>query len=161
MTQLAPKVINIADNWLMARALQPGTANQEYIFHQYPGTGPYTIVSASCCRTGDLAAPNAHINNPDKSYRFEAVVDFRTTASPISLLPPIVDCPKQTVCRFTVSAIDPDNPEEHNRRLSWPLASPAEMGGLDLIQPPNASIDSTTGVYTWDTRGVTLEPVDV
>lgn len=93
--------ININDNWLMARALQPGTADQEYILHSYAGTGPFTVVSESCCRINALSAPNAHINNPGLDYRFATVIDFSTRASPISLLPPIVDCPRESICTLS------------------------------------------------------------
>lgn len=148
-----------ADDWVMAKALQPGT-RQEYIVHTYPGSGPFTIVSASCCRTTVLA-PNAHINNPGRAYRVEAVVNFQTTASPISLLPPIVDCRRDSTCLFTLAAVDPDanNPERPSLRVRFAL--PAEMGGSNLIQPPGAEIvEPEDGIfsYRWDTRGATLGP---
>lgn len=144
----------------MARALQPGTADQEYILHTYPGAGPYTIVSEDCCRINALASPNAHINNPGKNYKFTAVIDFSTRASPISLLPPIVDCPRESICKFKVAAVDPDGGDpEAPVNLLWRPATAEEMGGPNLSpMPPGASIAPDTGEYTWDTHSVPLGP---
>ena len=119
---------------------------------------PYTIVVSSCCRTLLTQGINKHINNPGKPYRIEADIDFRgTTASPISLLPPIVDCPAESDCEFHVTAVDPDvfDPEE-TPNLRYRLATAQEMGGSDLRQPEGANIDPKTGLYTWNTRGIAL-----
>jgi hypothetical protein len=89
--------INPQEDWLLALALEPGTT-REYIDHTYPGPGPYTVSIADCCRIRDEVTPY-HINNPDRHYRLEALVDFRTRASPQGLLPPIVDCPRESRCR--------------------------------------------------------------
>jgi hypothetical protein len=147
-----------ANDWILARALQPGT-NNNYLLHTYPNVGPFTLYSFDCCRISAQRPPNAHLNNPDQLYRMETVIDFRTSASPISLLPPIVDCPRASVCSFTVAAVDPDasNPEAP-RRIRWRIATPEEMGGVNLSQPPGAAIDPETGLYTWDTTNVPLGP---
>lgn len=156
--------INQADNWLMARALDPETPSQEYIDHTYDlqlGTGPFIVYSASCCRILSVAPPNAHMNNANKNYRVEAEVNFGPTskASPISLLPPIVDCPRDSLCQFTVAAVDPDHSFPEEASFRWREATPAEMGGSNLVaMPPGATIDPETGLYTWDTRGVPLGP---
>lgn len=152
--------VNIPGNWLMARALQPGSATQEYISHTYAGPGPYTLVSASCCRTEALVFPNAHINNAGLSYRYETIIDFSTRSSPISLLPPIVDCPRESICTFRVAAVDPDAGDpEAPANLQWRPATATEMGGTDLSSmPPGASINPDNGEYTWDTRGAALGP---
>lgn len=144
----------------MARALQPGMADQEFILHTYEGTGPFTVVSESCCRINALSAPNAHINNPGLGYRFTTMIDFSTRASPISLLPPIVDCPRESICTFKVAAVDPDGSDpEEPANLLWRPATAEEMGGPGLSSmPPGASINSENGEYTWDTRGVSLGP---
>jgi hypothetical protein len=31
------------DDWIMARALEPGSATKKYLTHTYPGAGPYTF----------------------------------------------------------------------------------------------------------------------
>lgn len=140
--------INEDDNWLMARTLQPGSATQEYLLHTFPGTGPYLVYSASCCRTGPSAFPNAHINNPNANYRFETVVNFQTSASPISLLPPIVDCPRESTCTFKVAAVDPDAGDpEAPANLLWRPATIGEMGAPNPM-PPGASINPQDGQYT-------------
>lgn len=148
------------DDWVLARALEPGT-EQGFLSHEYPDAGPFTLVSASCCRVSGLRAPNAHINNPDAAYRVETTVDFRTTASPISLLPPIVDCPAESTCRFSVTSIDPDAVDPESPRLQVRLATPTEMGGSGLTQPPGAEIRDLPGnifQYRWDTRGANRGP---
>lgn len=144
------------DDWVMARALEPGTATQEYLLHTYLGVGPYTVISADCCRTLIANGTNAHVNNPNKNYSVEAVINFQTTASPVSLLPPVVDCPMNSVCEFTVAAVDPDAFDPEDPQLNWRLATPVEMGGANLLQPPGATVDPETGVYSWDTTGVAL-----
>ncbi|MCA0291074.1 MAG: hypothetical protein LCH82_05410 [Actinobacteria bacterium] len=117
-------------------------AHDSYV---YPSDGPFTAYSSSCCR---LSGPQ-HINNPDGSIRFETVVDFAaTTASPVGLVAPIVDCPIDAVCQFTVPATDQDGQE-----LRWRLSTQAE--GL-LDQPAGATINAGNGLYRWDTTGAVL-----
>ena len=76
-----------------------------------------------------------------------------TSASPIGLVPPIVDCPVEAVCAFSVPASDPDN-----QPMRWRLATGVEAGGFvgGFTQPAGAAIDAATGVYTWDTHGALL-----
>jgi hypothetical protein len=71
-------------------------------------------------------------------------------------LPPIVKCPIDALCEFLVPGADADT-------LSFRLSLPSEASSTSLfVQPgppdaPNpASIDSVTGLYTWDTTGATL-----
>lgn len=149
--------INKTDNSLQARGLEPGSDIEETITHVYTGPGPFTAFSASCCR---IRLPR-HINNPDLPYRVSSRVDFDTTASPISLLPPIVDCAPGSVCRFTVTSVDPDAADPERPNLDVRLATPLEMGDFDLRQPPGAEIRDLPGnvfEYRWDTRGVALAP---
>lgn len=118
---------------------------EAHFTHTYPGTGPYTASVSDCCR---LSGPQ-HINNPDGSIRYETVVNFAaTTASPQALVAPIVDCPINALCTFTVPAVDPDG-----QGLNWRMSTFAE--GL-LSQPSGATIGAATGLYSWDTTGATL-----
>jgi hypothetical protein len=51
--------------------------------------------------------------------------------------------------------VDPDavNPEQPN--LRWRPADPLEMGGPDLTQPVGATINESTGLFSWDTSAIT------
>ncbi len=147
--------VDVDDDWLM------GTAT---IQHTYPDGGPYTAFNASCCRI----SPPRHINNPDLAWRVETVVDLTgsNSGSPVSLLPPIVDCPQNALCEFQIIATDPDD-----QLLQFSLTSPDISWGsasLDHPGPPDApnaaSIATDTcfgfqcGTYTWDATGATLNP---
>ncbi|MGZ5380056.1 MAG: hypothetical protein ACXWD8_19370, partial [Mycobacterium sp.] len=122
--------------------------------HTYAASGPYTAYAEGCCR---LSGSDGHINNPDDTFRVESIVDFGgTTASPHSTIPPIVDCPLDATCTFSVPAVDPDG-----QGLRFRLATTAEAGGF-FVQPGppdatnSAAINATTGVYSWNTTGATL-----
>ncbi len=118
---------------------------EAHFTHAYAGTGPFVAASQSCCR---LSGP-LHINNPDGDVRFETLVDFaKTTASPVALVAPIVDCPMNAVCNFTVPATDADG-----QPLRWRFSTFAE--GL-LNQPVGATINPANGLYSWDTTGATV-----
>lgn len=115
--------------------------------------GPYTVAATSCCR---LSRPQ-HINNPDADNRAEVIVNFAISASPKSSISPIVDCPRNGTCTFNVPAVLPVT-----QTASFRLATGAEATGGSFSQPgpPNApnpaSIDATTGQYSWNTTGATL-----
>jgi hypothetical protein len=122
--------------------------------HTYSGPGPWTANFNTCCRL----SPPQHRNNPDQAYRAETLVNFAgTSASPVSNLPAIVDCPQESICNFAVPAFDPDG-----QQIYFRFATAAEAGAAAFHQPgppeaPNAAtINATTGVYTWDTHGATL-----
>ena len=117
--------------------------------HTYATTGPYTAALDSCCR---LSGPD-HINNPDGYVRSETIVDLNlTSANPVSSMPPIVDCGLNTICTFSVPAFDPDG-----QSLAWRLSTSAEASGSGgFNQPAGASIDASTGLYTWDTTGAAI-----
>jgi len=145
--------LNIEENWLLARALEPGSDTAETIKHAYPGPGPFTAFTASCCRT---RAPKL-INNASSPYRVETTVNFAgNRSSPRSLLPPIVECVLDSVCEFTVQAVDADG-----HRLRWRLSSSNEAG-VGFIQPgppfaPGAAtIEQNSGRFRWDTLGASF-----
>lgn len=123
------------------------------VSHTYATPGPFTAYSESCCRLG---SSGGHVNNPDGSYRTETLVDLAgTSASPVSALAPIVDCPLDAVCQFSVPAVDPDG-----GTLRWRFATTAESGMNyqpgNPYAPNDATIDANTGLYRWDTTGATL-----
>ena len=116
--------------------------------YTYAAPGSYVAFSEDCCRLSDS---DGHMNNPDGNVRFETLVNLgATSASPVGLVPPIVDCPLNAVCTFAVPATDPDG-----QPLAWRLSTADEAGG-GFVQPTGASVNATTGAYTWDTTGAAL-----
>lgn len=153
--------IDPANNWLFGLALDPKSlpSIDTTISHTYAAPGNYTARIDSCCRISGLALPNAHINNPDGTYRVETRVNVTTgNRSPVSTLPPIVSCPQNAVCAFQVPAADPDGDQ-----IRFRLSTAAEASSGSFVQPgpPHASHAasiSSTGIYTWNTTGATLGP---
>ncbi len=120
------------------------------ISHHYSGKGPGPFLLSFVCGHC-LPGPPLHINNPDAYVHTETLLDLRdTSASPVALMVPIVDCPMNAVCRFTVPAVD-----RGRQPLRWRFSTLAESG---FVQPRGAKIDAATGVYTWDTTGATVNP---
>ncbi|MHB8377495.1 MAG: hypothetical protein ACYDEB_11140 [Dehalococcoidia bacterium] len=151
--------VDPTDNWLFGLALDPAKlpAAVTTLTHQYAAAGDYTAFTESCCRIGTLGG---HINNPGGSYRVETIINAGgTNNSPISVMPPIVQCPKNKTCSFKVPGADPDGD-----RLRFRLSTSAEAAGSagTFVQPgppkaPNAAaIDPDSGTYTWDTTGAAL-----
>ncbi|GAC1535469.1 MAG: hypothetical protein NVS2B7_04480 [Herpetosiphon sp.] len=127
--------------------------------HTYPSAGPFTADIDGCCRLGSAGG---HINNTDGRFRVETIVDFgATSGSPSGSVAPIVDCPLNGNCTFTIGATAPAG-----QTLRFRFATSAEAAGSTstFVQPgppnaPNAAtIDAATGVYTWNTAGATLAP---
>ncbi len=137
--------VDAANDYVIAEA---------HVTKTYSGLGPWNALITSCCRLG---GPQ-HINNPDGSFQAATIVNLAaTTASPVSSISPIVDCPKNAVCSFQVPATDPDS-----QALRWRFATSAEADGFSFVQPgpPHATnaatINATTGQYSWNTTGATL-----
>ena len=113
--------------------------------HLYSGSGPWTASLDDCCR---LSSP-LHRNNPDGGVRVESLVNpAGTTASPVSLISPIVDCGLESVCSFSIPATDGDGQARRFR-----FATSSEAGGFQ--QPDGATI-TPAGLYSWDTTGADL-----
>lgn len=120
---------------------------EAHVSHTYSGTGPWTAAIDSCCRI----SPPTHRNNPDGGLRVASLVNpAGTSASPVSQISPIVDCGIETLCVFQVPSTDADGQE---RRFRFAASSEAGWG---FVQPPGAAIDSTSGQYSWDTTGASL-----
>lgn len=140
--------VDAANDWILTE----GTFSQTYA-----SAGPFTAFGSVCCR---LSGP-LHRNNPDANNRVETVVDFAsTTASPVSSISPIVDCPIDAVCQFVVPAVDADG-----QGLRFRFATPFEATGTSSFnqpgppQAPNAAtVDASSGLYSWDTTGASLNP---
>jgi hypothetical protein len=146
---LTVTAVDPVNNWMSGvMGVSPG---QTTIPHTYAAAGSYLAFSEQCCRIG-VSFPNAHINNPDEMFRVEARVPVGgADSSPVSALPPIVFCQYNAVCAFQVPGTDPNGDQ-----LFFRLATAAEAGGT-FNQPPGAMV-SSTGLYTWNTTGVTLGP---
>ena len=64
------------------------------------------------------------MNNGD-GVRFETIVNVAADlGEPDPLISPIVDCPLNALCSFTVPAVDPDG-----QGLNWRFATAAEASG--------------------------------
>jgi len=159
-----------------------GAVIDPMIAHTYTGnTATFTAGLDDCCRISGTDPPNGHINNPDFGYRVQTIVNvggtFAGNSSPVSNEIPIVNCPISTdapcppgvgqTCTFTVPGVDPDGDPLFFRMATSSeafngLVNSSNSPGSVFHQPgpPNstfsASIDSSTGVYTWNTCGATL-----
>jgi uncharacterized repeat protein (TIGR01451 family) len=149
--------IDPAQNFLFGLALDPASlpAVDTTITHTYPMGGDFLAFTDSCCRIGEL------INNSGSGYRVETLVNVGSgNSSPVSALPPIVQCPINGLCSFLVPGSDPDGDP-----LQFRLSTSSEASSVGTFTQPGppfapnaASIDPTTGQYTWDTTGATLAP---
>ena len=122
--------ISADEDWLL------GTATVQ---HTYSSSGTFIAFNGDCCRIG---SPR-HINNPDLSWRVEAIVDLQggNTGNPRSNLSPIVECSINALCRFQIPVIEPDG-----QPVKFSLSGPGVSGGI--VQPPGASIDPNSGLYS-------------
>ncbi|HET8931165.1 MAG TPA: hypothetical protein VFN21_10950 [Acidimicrobiales bacterium] len=113
--------------------------------HTYATTGPFWAAQDNCCRLG---SGNGHINNSGGNIHMRTYVDLSQPSSLSSAVSPIVGCPADSVCNFTLPASNPTS-----GTTSFRLAGAAD--GFN-VQPPGASVDPVTGLYTWDTTGVAM-----
>ncbi len=156
--------IDTTNQWSFGKALDPAglPAIDTDITHTYGGTtASFTAQVNDCCRISAAVSPNGHINNPDKGYTLSTTVTFTGNTCPVSTQIPIVTCPINAVCTFAVPGSD-----VNGDTLRWRLAAPTEANsgnqGGAFVQPgpPQATnaatINSSTGVYTWNTTGATL-----
>jgi hypothetical protein len=121
---------------------------QADVSHTYSGGSSWVASLSGCCRLG---TSNGHVNNPDGSFRVETLVTTQAASSGSSSSPPIVDCPIDGVCSFTVPFAPPGG-----ATVSYRLAGGSESGGLTQPGAPQATHEasiSTGGHYTWDTHG--------
>lgn len=148
--------IDATNNWMFAFALDPNSlpSVSTTIQHTYASAGPKTAKIDDTARISHCVSPNAHINNPDAAYRLQTIVNVGAgNSSPVSGLLPIILCPQNGLCTFTVPASDSDP-------VSFRMSTLGESGLVAQPGPPQcpnaASIGSTTGVYTWNTTGCVL-----
>ncbi len=148
-TVLQYKVISIdvANNWLLAQALEPGSTTKTTIDHHYAtadnGGVPWVAEINAGNRTG------VELNNPNGGYRVSTLVELSSgNRSPISSLPAIVNMPYSASASFTVLASDADP----NTFLTYRLALSSEAAGFGTFnQPTNLTINPITGLVSWNT----------
>lgn len=126
--------INTAEDWFYGEAT---------ITYTYPTGGVFTAYFTNCCRISSLA------NNNDQNFRVQTTVTIGNfNSSPVSTMPPMVYLPVgQAPAQFQIFASDPDG-----QPLQYRLATPAEMGGSGLTQPPGLTV-SPTGLVSFNTVG--------
>ncbi len=154
--------VDVASDWLFGTALDPaslpaaGPSFDTAISHVYAGPGDLTAHLTDCCRLSGCRAPNAHMNNPDTSYRTETRVNVGAgKSSPVSNLPPIILCPENGLCQFSVPVSDDDlDPVSFRLATSNESGLVTQPGGPQCPNP--ASIDPNTGLYSWNTTGCLL-----
>ena len=146
-------------DWMFGDFINPGSlpSIDSALVYTYDISGNYTASFSSCCRIGN-GSGYRHINNPDGSYRVHALVNVGSAnSSPVSLMPPIVRCARNSTCSVPVLSSDPDGDG-----IRYRLATAAEAGpGFVQPGPTHAralSIDGVTGLMQWDTRGAALAP---
>lgn len=114
--------------------------------HTYAGSATsFTAVWNDCCRLSSLA------NNHDTSWNLQTQVNLDpvngAVQSPTSILPAMTDCAVGAVCTIPVPVTDND-PKATS--FTYRLSTPAEMGDPSETQPPGATIDPNSGVFTWN-----------
>ncbi len=154
--------VDPTNNWLFGLALDHTSLPtiDTAITKTYSSSAQRTAFIQDCCRISNTAGGNQHINNPDGNYRIETTVTpGGTNRPPVSTMPPIVLCPKNGLCAFSVPVSDPDG-DVVTFRLSTPTEASGSATGFDQPGPPDApnaaAINSTFGTYTWDTTGATV-----
>ncbi len=139
------KLVDVANDFIVA---------EKVVSHTYAGGSSHLAFIDDA--TGQRLSAPQHINNPDKRVRLETLVNFAAAGSPVSAITPIVDCPKNGLCTFAIPAVQTDS-----LPLRFVFATSEQMivttGGT---QPPGATVHETTGVYSWDTTGATLNTAD-
>jgi hypothetical protein len=132
-------------------------ASEADLVHTYAAPGDYLAFSETSSRLEPCNdAPNTLLNNANGSYRLESDVTAGSgNSAPTSSLPPIVTC--SGPCSFTIPAGDGEGDT-----LAYRLSTDAEAAGDPFVQPGEAganncanalSIDSSSGLVTWDPTG--------
>ena len=148
---------NTAENWVLAQAIDPGGSSDSdvLITHVYPNAGPFTPFTSDCCTISPPSGGDPYSglqNHADEDYGVRSLVHFTNDdESPRTSVQPVVDVgPAGGVKNFNVPATDPGG-----ETLRWRLATDSEVGtpGSSDHQPPDFTINSTTGQVSFDTTG--------
>lgn len=148
-------------DWLFGNLVVDSTTADTAIRHTYATDGEATAFFDVCCRISGGAA--GHINNPDGDFRYETRFAVGSgNRGPVTSLPPIVSCPREGACSFTIPASDPDG-DAIRFRFSTP-GEASDPSSPDFVQPgphhaPNTlALDPDSGQVFWDTTGA--DPAD-
>ncbi len=138
--------IDATSDWFVGTVTIPYT---------YASAGNFSASSDDCCRLNECSGINAHLNNGGDAYRLETVVNVGSdNSAPVTSLPPIVLCPQDGLCSFTVPSSDDGG------NVSFRFSTPGEAGFSRQPGPPECpsapSIDAVTGAFLWDTTGCEL-----
>lgn len=166
---------SVSEQWIIGEALNqdpnvpvPGP-NDVGLRHTYTGQGPflaYLVAPAGpppdfpgCCRI----LPPTLANRGNWPYPLPTLVSpLSGNSSPVSAMVPVVVVPPSATATFQVPAVDPDGDP-----IRWRFSSNAEAVGSVTPNPPFGdpglppgvfTIDSTTGVVTWNNLGVAQAP---
>jgi hypothetical protein len=137
--------VDAANNVLTAEGLNGPSPTSGHLQHTYPSaTGSWTALLQGCCRL------SSSMNNSDGTMNIRSLVNLGSgsLSSVSSSLPPIVDCPRNSPCNFTIPANQPAG-----TTLSYRLSNSSDAG--TFTQPPGAAI-SAGGLFTWNTTGKPL-----
>lgn len=155
---------------VIGRAIDP-TTGRDRITHTYPSANnsgqPWIAQIFSSARIGALN------NNAGGLYRILAEIDLsKDRNSAVSSLPPIIPVPEdpQTQVSQQSTFVVPGVDDDRGTKLLFRLSTSEEASGdpFNFIQPPGATIDPNTGLYTvpagldpglWSTQ-VTIEELD-
>ena len=154
--------VDLSNNLLHGFALDPASlpSIDLRVTHGYAEAAVYRAALRSASRMATVEGASAHVNNGDKAFRVETLVNVgdAAMASPLGSVPPVVLCGIDEVCSVPVEGFDRTGDGLHFR-----MSGHFEAGFPDtFVQPgppqaPNsAAIDSVTGVLTWDTTGATV-----
>ena len=140
--------VNVTEGWWT------GTTNLTHTYVSLVGTRLAYLIGSGA-RDSDLGN-NAGLG----PYRVETLVNFVNANansllpnnSPVSTLPSVVNVPINLVAaQFSIPVIEPDgNP------YTFALSNPGQMGSGSATQPPGFSINSATGVVSFNTIGKIL-----
>jgi Putative Ig domain len=139
--QFVVTAFSATDDFIICEALDPGDATMHTrgILHTYASDGPFTAGIASSSRIANLN------NRSLGAYTLLTTVRLNGNRSPKTTLVPVVAVPESATASFVIPASDPDGD-----KLRFRLATNEEAGGGS--SPTNLSINSNTGVITWNTQ---------
>ncbi len=160
VTSANPSSITL-ENWIFGVAMDRNTGQPNPI-HEYAGVGPYTAASITCCRVYGLQNPGT--SSGSLNYGVQVMVTpGQGNFSALSNLPPIVNVAQGGVQTWSVPANSPAG-----NTLRWSMSDPAAVG-VGGTQPADLTINSASGLKSWDTDGkmlgyywshVTIEEID-
>ncbi len=132
------------------------------------GPFPPPVEFPACCRIGQPGFPSADLaNRPGLPYPLQTLVDPYAdppNSAPVSTMVPVVVVPPSSAATFQIPAIDPDGDAirfgiADNDEAVGPLPLTPPSPPVDRNSPPGLTIDSATGLVTWNNLGLAQSPV--